>query len=191
MANNAVAQSAVHYPPCIGFIAPSGTGKTTLLRQLIPLLNQHGLRIGYLKHAHHVFDIDQPGKDSYVIRAAGAAQVIIASEQRWVLLHEGGEADLLPLLARFDPTEFDLVLIEGFHRAHYPKIAVQRTQHSQSITADHAHYYTDPDLIALVSDALTTDYPLPLLALNQPATLAEFILTHWTAGRLVIHPTAV
>lgn len=191
MVNNAAVPSAIHYPPCIGFIAPSGTGKTTLLQQLIPLLHQRGLRIGYIKHAHHVFDIDQPGKDSYVIRAAGAQQVIIASEQRWVLLHEGGEADLLPLLARFNPTEFDLVLIEGFHRAHYPKIAVQRVNNHAVITDHPAHYYSDPDLIAFVSDAPTTEYPLPLLALNQPAALADFILNRWTAGTLVVHPTAV
>src|SRR3974377_1044409 len=105
----------------------SGSGKTTLITKLIPLLATRGVRVATLKHAHHSFDVDQPGKDSYEHRKAGACEVIIASERRWVQMHELGgspEATLADLLRRVSPC--DLVLVEGFKRERHPKLEVYR-----------------------------------------------------------------
>lgn len=116
--------------PLLGFAAWSGTGKTTLLEQLIPLLVDRGLRIGVLKHAHHDFDIDQPGKDSYRLRKAGAQQMMVASRRRHarIIETELAEADFRQLLASFDQTELDLLLVEGFKHEHFPKIELHRAE---------------------------------------------------------------
>ncbi len=112
--------------PVLGFVAPSGTGKTTLLRKLVPVLRKRGLRVGYLKHAHHTFDLDVPGKDSYEIREAGADQTLLASSERWALQVEnrvrGADPDLVEMLAQFRTGSLDLVLVEGFKHSAYPKI---------------------------------------------------------------------
>src|SRR5947209_596938 len=111
----------------IGLAGWSGAGKTTLLRRLIPALVADGLRVSTLKHAHHAFDIDQPGKDSWEHRQAGATEVLISSAQRWALMHElrgAPEPELSDLLGRLSPV--DLVLIEGFKRGSQPKIEVHR-----------------------------------------------------------------
>src|SRR3954471_5977440 len=107
----------------IGIAGWSGAGKTTLLTRLIPALVQRGLRIATIKHAHHAFDVDQPGKDSYEHRKAGASEVIVSSARRWVQMHEGGdgvEATLSQLLRRLSPC--DLVLVEGFKTERHPKM---------------------------------------------------------------------
>ncbi len=158
--------------PCIGFVAPSGTGKTTLLRALVPLLQARGLRLGYLKHAHHGFDLDTPGKDSHQLRAAGVEQVLIASDERWALLSEGMlEPTLDALLPRFDAQRIDLVLAEGFRRSHYPKIEVHRATSGAEFL-----YPDDPDIIAIVADSPFYDLPLPVLPLDQPAQIADYLL---------------
>ncbi len=111
----------------IGLAGWSGAGKTTLLRRLIPLLVGQGLRVSTLKHAHHAFDVDQPGKDSWEHRQAGAAEVLIASARRWALMHElrnGSEPYLAELLDRL--SDVDLVLIEGFKREAHPKLEIHR-----------------------------------------------------------------
>src|SRR5689334_25354758 len=105
----------------LGIVGWSGSGKTTLLTRLIPLLVSRGLRVATLKHAHHAFDVDQPGKDSYEHRKAGASEVIVSSARRWVQMHEvgdGAEATLPELLMKLSPC--DIVLIEGFKRERYP-----------------------------------------------------------------------
>jgi molybdopterin-guanine dinucleotide biosynthesis protein MobB len=167
--------------PLLGFVAYSGTGKTTLLEKLIPLLQERGIRIALLKHAHHDFDIDQPGKDSYRLRLAGAGQVMIASHKRWALMNENpeheGEPRLAELLQKFDPARFDLLLVEGFKHESYPKIELQR-----QALAKPALHPNDPDIIALASDQPDCDTPIPWLDINRPETIADFI-EQWLARR--------
>lgn len=162
--------------PVFGFIGSSGMGKTTLLRRLVSALHLEGWRIGYLKHAHHTFDLDVPGKDSYEIRAAGAAQTLLASRERWALQVEnpckGPDPDLRAMLSRFEPESLDLVLVEGFKQARYPKIEVYRAAMGQAPL-----YPGDPDVIAVA-----TDDPLPVdghptkLSLVDEEAIASFIL---------------
>ena len=110
----------------LGIVGWSGSGKTTLLAAMLPLLRAWGLSVSTIKHAHHGFDMDRPGKDSYRHREAGAREVLVASSKRWALLHEveGPEPDLPFLLTRLDPV--DLVLVEGFKSHPYPKLEVYR-----------------------------------------------------------------
>lgn len=161
--------------PLLGFVAYSGTGKTTLLEKLIPVLKERGLHVALLKHAHHDFDIDQPGKDSYRLRHAGAAQVMIASHKRWALMNENpsgeSEPQLSELLRHFDAERFDLLLVEGFKHEAYPKIELQR----QALAKPPLHA-DDPDIIALVTDKPNSDGALPELHIDHPEEIAEFIL---------------
>lgn len=163
-------------PAVLGISGYSGSGKTQLLTQLIPLLIDRGLSVSTLKHAHHRFDVDQPGKDSYRHRQAGAQQVLIASSQRWVLLSELADApepNLSDLLERLDPV--DLVLVEGFKRESFPKIEVSRA------AAGNPSLWQDPnfanDIIAVAStDPKPLACPRPWLDLDAPAAIADFIL---------------
>ena len=172
--------------PAIGFVAPSGSGKTTLLRKLVPLLRQRGLRIGYLKHAHHGFALDRPGKDSYEVAAAGARQVMLVSGEHWALLSRANEraedhpAGLDALRARFDANSLDLLLIEGFRAAAVPKIEVFR-----AATGKAPLYPDDDGIVAVVSDdPLPVSPHPPQLPLGDPEALADFIggLAHASAG---------
>jgi molybdopterin-guanine dinucleotide biosynthesis protein B len=160
--------------PVLGFAAFSGTGKTTLLRRLIPLLSQQGLRVGIIKHAHHDFDIDIPGKDSYELRKAGACQVLVASDQRWALITEtrvAGDPDLDTLLSRIDPATSDLVLVEGFRHLPFPRIEL----HRQALGHPLLHPY-DPTIIALACDYSLDACTLPVLDINDADVIADFIL---------------
>jgi molybdopterin-guanine dinucleotide biosynthesis protein B len=166
--------------PLLGFCAASGTGKTTLLRQLLPLLGRRGLRLGLVKHAHHGFEPDRPGKDSYELRKAGAAQVVVASGQRlaWIAeLPQGGqEPTLAQALSALQPGALDLVLVEGFKHEPIPKIELHRPSLGQPLFC-----LGDPQLVALASDApiLDTGRPeLPLLDLNDPPAIAEFVVDY-------------
>lgn len=160
-------------PPVLGFAAYSGTGKTTLLVQLLPRLKARGLRIGMIKHAHHSFDVDQPGKDSYELRKAGAEQMLIASERRWVLMRDNPEPQeplLADLLLRLDRDQLDLILVEGFRSVPFPKIELHRPATGHPLL-----HPTDSSIIAVASDiSLTT--PLPQLDINRPDDILEFIL---------------
>lgn len=165
---------AVCPPPVLGFAAFSGTGKTTLLVQLIPLLAQHGLRVALIKHAHHDFDIDIPGKDSYELRKAGAGQVLIASERRRALLTEQAtprEPSLDELVAQLDLAAIDLVLVEGFRHVPFPKIELHRPSLGHPLLC-----HEDSSIIAVASDAALDGAGLPLLELNDPAAVAAFII---------------
>lgn len=157
----------------LGIAGWSGSGKTTLLMRLIPLLRARGLRIATLKHAHHSFDVDQPGKDSYVHRKAGAGEVIISSARRWVQMHEvgddGTEATLPELLSRLSPC--DLVLVEGFKRERYPKIEVFRTALGKTPL-----YAQDPLIVAIASDPLLAAAPLPCAHLNDLPAVADLVV---------------
>ena len=156
-----------------GFAGYSGSGKTTLIEQLIPLFVAAGLRVSLIKHAHHNFDIDKPGKDSYRHREAGASQVLVTSDQRWVLMHElRGEVEpgLEEQLGRLAPC--DLVLVEGYKRAAIPKLEIHRPAYGQPLL-----YPADANIVAIAADG-AIDTPLPVLDLNHPETIAEFIMRH-------------
>jgi molybdopterin molybdotransferase len=162
--------------PILGIAAFSGTGKTTLLTQLLPLLCAQGLRIGIIKHTHHGFDMDKPGKDSYRLREAGAAVVTVASAQRWALLQEtDGQAE--PLLQNVLPhvqlCNVDAILVEGFKHQHFPKLELHRPSLNHSFL-----YPQDNSVIAIASDEYL-DIPLPLLDLNNPVQIADFIINYF------------
>jgi molybdopterin-guanine dinucleotide biosynthesis protein B len=157
-----------------GFAGYSGSGKTTLIEQLIPRFVSRGLRVSLMKHAHHDFDIDRPGKDSWRHREAGASEVMITSTQRWVVMHElrgEPEPDLATQLRRFEPC--DLILVEGYKRARIPKIEVYRAS-----TGREPIHPTDPDIVAVAADTALTTH-LPVLDLNDYDEIVSFILRHF------------
>jgi molybdopterin-guanine dinucleotide biosynthesis protein B len=157
----------------IGFVGYSNTGKTTLSEKLIPIFRARGLAVSAIKNAHHGFDMDRPGKDSFRYREAGAGQVLIATALRWALLTETPQqpARLEELLALLAPC--DLVIIEGFKsEGQIPRIEVRR-----SGQADPAIFPHDANVVAVAADG-PIETGLPVLDLNTPAKIAEFILTH-------------
>lgn len=160
-------------PKVFGFAGYSGVGKTTLIEQLLPLLRQQGVRVSVIKHAHHNFDIDIPGKDSYRHREAGAHEVLITANKRWVLMHElrdEEEPTLEEQLPRLSPC--DLVIVEGFKRSHIPKIEIWREANAKPFL-----HPQDPDIIAVATDDPTMQFgTLPALPLNDPPAIVEFIL---------------
>ena len=164
--------------PLLGFSAFSGTGKTTLLKQLLPLLNQQGLNVAVIKHAHHKFDIDKPGKDSYELRKAGAKQMLIASSNLMALmetqpstLDEPRLADLLP---RLDSKNLDLILVEGFKQEAIPKIELHRPSLGKPLI-----HPDDGNIIAIASDELLTlTAPITQLDLNDAEAMIDFIQHH-------------
>ena len=167
--------------PVVGFVAPSGTGKTTLLRKLVPVLRERGLRIGYLKHTHHDPDLDTAGKDSDELARAGAAQVMLASPSGWALLDHRAAAVEDPYVsaAQFDADGLDLLLVEGFHRARYPKIEVYR-----SASGKPPMYPADADIVAVVADTpLPGDEHPPELPIEDPEAVADFIVERLGDGR--------
>lgn len=156
---------------CLGFAGYSGSGKTTLIEKLIPRLVLRGLRVALVKHAHHGFEIDTPGKDSWRHREAGASEVLVTSAQRWALMHElRGEREptLEEQLVRLSPC--DLVLVEGYKRHAIPKIEVHRPANGRPPL-----HPGDPSIVAVASDA-ALDCALPLLGLNDPDAVVEFII---------------
>jgi len=169
--------------PVIGFAAFSGTGKTTLLTRLLPMLRERGLRVAMVKHAHHSFDVDQPGKDSYELRKAGADQMLIASGRRWALMCEtperAGDPELTELLGHLDTTQVDLVMVEGFKHVHFPKIELHRPSLGHPLLAAE-----DDSILAIATDAPLPGEAraVPLLDLNDPATIADFIVAYIKAA---------
>lgn len=158
----------------LGFTGSSGSGKTTLMTQLLPLLRAHGLRVSAIKHAHHGFDIDKPGKDSFRFREAGAEEVMLVAEGRWVLLREEREdLSLSALVQRMAPV--DLVLVEGFRLARIPRIEVFRPSLGKA-----PFFLDDAGVIAVASDDEIETNSLPYLPLNAPERIVEFILEHVT-----------
>ncbi len=162
--------------PVLGFAAFSGSGKTTLLEQLIPLLTQSGLRVALIKHSHHDFEMDKPGKDSDRLRRAGAGQILLASKYRTAWIREGdgaSEPELDELLTRLDTHDLDLVLVEGFRDEPVPKIEIHRPSLAKPLLCQ-----KDDAVIALAVDQHPAhEVPVPLLALNQPREVADFVLT--------------
>ena len=155
----------------IGFAGWSGSGKTTLVEQVIGLLEARGLVVSLIKHAHHDFDIDYPGKDSWRHRHAGCREVLVTGGKRWAVMHELRGRDELSLneaLAQLSPC--DLVLVEGFKRQPIPKIEIYRAEIGKPLL-----FMDDPNIIAVASDVPQTT-SLPQLDLNDPSAVAGFIL---------------
>lgn len=153
----------------IGLAGWSGAGKTTLLRRLIPALLARGLSVSTVKHAHHSFDIDQPGKDSWEHRRAGADEVLVASAARWALMHElrdQAEPALPALLARMRPV--DLILVEGFKHERHPKIEIHRGANGKPPL-----HPGDPSIIAIATDTALPGLAIPLYSLDDVAGIAE------------------
>ena len=164
--------STVNTARVLGIAGWSGSGKTTLITKLIPLLAGRGVRVATLKHAHHAFDVDQPGKDSYEHRKAGACEVIVSSARRWVQMHEigaGAEATLAQLLARISPC--DLVLVEGFKTERHPKMEVFRRAVGK--TPLHPE---DRRIVAIASDENFPGVGIPCVDINDIEAVAEMVL---------------
>jgi len=180
--------------PVLGFSAFSGTGKTTLLTKLIPLLKQSGIRVGLIKHSHHNFEIDKPGKDSYRLRKAGASPVMLVSSHRRAIISEfdtinQAKPRLDEQLKILDQSELDLILVEGFKSEHFPKIELHRPSLKNKLL-----FPNDSTIIAIATDAeieITTDNTglsepkitdltlPPLLDINNPEVITLFILKHF------------
>ena len=163
--------------PLLGFVAFSGTGKTTLLKKLISLLKNENIRIGMIKHAHHTFDIDIPGKDSYELRKAGAAQTIVSSQKRWAMITETPEQEADPELQEMvnalDSSKLDLILVEGFKHIAFSKIELHRPKLGHPLLCNE-----DKNIIAIATDSpLTNKVNIPLLDINNPDEITKFILS--------------
>jgi molybdopterin-guanine dinucleotide biosynthesis protein B len=158
----------------MGIVGWSGSGKTSLLVELLPLLRNLGLQVSTMKHAHHRFDVDKPGKDSFRHREAGASEVLVVTSSRWVLMHESREEpepSIEALIERMTPV--DLLLIEGFKTHHHPKIEIHRQSEGKPLLCTN-----DPEIVAVASDCLLPELKIPRLDLNDPSAIAEFILLH-------------
>lgn len=156
-----------------GFAGWSGSGKTTLIEKLIPLFAARGLKVSLVKHAHHTFDVDQPGKDSYRHRHAGCNEVLVSSSRRWALMHElrgAPEPGFAQLVERISPC--DLLLVEGFKREQLPKLEVYRAAVGESLL-----HPQDPNIVAIASDQ-RVDSSLPQFDLDDAPAIAEFVLRH-------------
>lgn len=156
-----------------GFAGWSGSGKTTLIEKVIPVFVQRGLQVSLIKHAHHTFDVDHPGKDSYRHRQAGATEVLVTSSRRWVLMHElrgGKEPSFEEQIAHLSPC--DLLIVEGFKYAPIPKLEVWRR-----VTGEPMLHPNDPHIVAVASDE-KVEAKVPVLDLNAHEAIADFILGH-------------
>ena len=161
--------------PLLGFAAYSGTGKTTLLEQLIPLLIEQGLTIALVKHSHHDIEMDKPGKDSYRLRKAGASQVVLGSPQRTIIFKENvqqTEPRLIEQLNCLDVNELDLVLVEGFRHEKFAKIELHRPSLGKPLL-----YPDDQSIIAIASDQPIST-TLPILNINDIQQINAFVLEH-------------
>jgi molybdopterin-guanine dinucleotide biosynthesis protein B len=158
----------------IGLAGWSGSGKTTLITKLIPHLIGRGVTVSTLKHAHHGFDLDKPGKDSFMHRAAGATEVIISSAKRWAILHElreEAEWDLGDLVAKMSPV--DLVLVEGFKRDAFPKLEIHRAENGKPLIQPE-----DPYIVAIAADSALPDAKVPVIDLNDIDAIADVLLAN-------------
>lgn len=158
----------------IGLAGWSGAGKTTLLTRIIPRLIGRGLSVSTVKHAHHGFDVDHPGKDSYAHRVAGATEVLVSSAVRFALMHElrgEQELDLTRLLTKLSPV--DLVIVEGFKREPHPKLEVYR-----AVVGKPCLYLDDPDIVAIASDQPLPQAPIRSVLLDDIQAIVDLLLEH-------------
>jgi len=162
-----------------GLAGWSGSGKTTLVQRLLPALVARGVTVSTMKHAHHAFDVDKPGKDSYVHREAGATEVLVTSEKRWALMHENRsdpEPEMADLIKHMSPV--DLLLVEGFKAHAHDKLEIHRPSVGKPLLAD-----DDPHIIAIATDDAASVQAiaaraLPILDLNDVPSVADFIIDH-------------
>jgi molybdopterin-guanine dinucleotide biosynthesis protein B len=160
----------------IGLAGWSGSGKTTLITKVIPRLVARGVRVSTLKHAHHGFDLDQPGKDSFMHRAAGATEVVISSARRFAILHElraEPEWNLPDLLAKLSPV--DLVLVEGFKRDAFPKLEIHRETNGKPLL-----HPEDPHIVAVASDVALPQATVPVIDLDDIERIVDMLLARAT-----------
>lgn len=158
----------------IGLAGWSGSGKTTLISKVIPRLKARGLSVSTLKHAHHGFDLDRPGKDSFIHRESGATEVIISSSKRWAVLHElrdEGEWNMPDLVAKMSPV--DLVLVEGFKRDNFPKLEIHRAENGKPLL-----HNEDPGIVAIATDTPLPQAKVPLVDLNDIEAIADLLLKY-------------
>jgi len=156
----------------IGLAGWSGSGKTTLITKLVPCLTRRGLRVSTLKHAHHGFDLDQPGKDSFMHREAGAVEVIVSSARRFAILHElrdEPEWSLAPLVKKMSPV--DLVLVEGYKRDPFPKLEIHRAANGKPLLQP-----SDPHIVAIAADVNLPDARVPVISLDDIEGIADFVM---------------
>lgn len=156
----------------IGFAGWSGAGKTTLVARILPRILGRGLRVSTVKHAHHSFDMDHPGKDSHTHRLAGASEVLVSSVARWALIHElrgDPEPSLESLLRKLSPV--DLVLVEGFKRGTHPKLEVYRRVVGKPLL-----HPDDPHIVAVVSDTPLPDAPIPVVGFDDPEAIVDLLI---------------
>ena len=161
----------------IGFAAYSGTGKTTLIKDVVMILKKSNYRVSVIKHAHHNFDIDQPGKDSYEIRKSGAENMLISSENRWALMHENmnnDELTLINLINLLEKIKYDLILVEGFKAESFPKIELYRKEVSKDRELLSS---SDKNIVAIATEQKTKlETSLPVLDINNPQNIVDFII---------------
>tara|TARA_B100000686_G_C16763306_1_gene960152 strand:- start:1196 stop:1708 length:513 start_codon:yes stop_codon:yes gene_type:complete len=159
----------------IGFAGYSGVGKTTILTQVIKILSAKGYKISVIKHAHHNFDIDKPGKDSYELRKSGAKEVLVSSKTRWVVIHENyeeKECNLNELIEKINPDNVDVIIVEGFKNEKFPKIEIYR----KGISKTKLHE-RDNNIIAVATDKPSIlNTKINILNLNNPDQISEFII---------------
>jgi molybdopterin-guanine dinucleotide biosynthesis protein B len=158
----------------MGLVGWSGSGKTSVMVELLPILKEKGIKVSTMKHAHHRFDVDKPGKDSFRHREAGASEVLVVTSSRWVLMHESrdeSEPSIESLIERMTPV--DLLLIEGFKTHHHPKLEIHRESEGKPLLCP-----DDPEIVAVASDRPLPDLKIPCLDLNDPALIVKFILRH-------------
>tara|TARA_B100000035_G_scaffold315021_1_gene333508 strand:+ start:410 stop:943 length:534 start_codon:yes stop_codon:yes gene_type:complete len=161
----------------IGFAAYSGTGKTTLIKEIVAILNKSKLRVSVIKHAHHNFDVDQPGKDSYEIRKSGAENMLISSNNRWALMHENNynnELKLKDLLNILNNVDSDIILVEGFKAEKFPKIELYRDEigKQKGLLCE-----SDDNIVAVATDSdINIKNKIVVLDINKPQEIADFII---------------
>lgn len=182
MLSNALSNATV---PVVGFVAPSGTGKTQLLKALIADLKSKGFRIAVIKHSHHDFEIDKPGKDSYELRMSGAAQMLVASKHRWALITENDppidEVSLNDLIKQLDQNALDIILVEGFKFEHFPKIEVYRSDAFPAKPDYESMCLTDSDIIAIAADKpLAEKSDVTVLDINNIEQISQFVVQHFS-----------
>jgi molybdopterin-guanine dinucleotide biosynthesis protein B len=168
----------------IGLAGWSGSGKTTLLTKVIPRLTRRGLKVSTLKHAHHAFDIDQPGKDSHSHRLAGATEVLVGSANRWALVHElrgDAEPTLWTLLAKLSPV--DLVLVEGYKRERHPKLEVYRAAVGKPLL-----HPDDPAIVAIAADEPLPAAKVPVVDLDDIERIADMLVRHAAPLEALLSP---
>ena len=169
--------STINYKKVIGFAAYSGAGKTTLIKKVVKILKELSYKVSVIKHAHHNFDTDLPGKDSYEIRASGAENMLVSSSKRWALIHENNNnselklTDLLNILKNIDS---DIILVEGFKSENFPKIELYRKETGKELLCR-----SDKNIVAIATDSnINTGKNIKILDINNPTQIVDYIIEY-------------